>query len=524
MTFPDSDHGITVAEISPMDQPIQWRSATTAAFLGRSLRGPLNTPVLVRSVGEFSRYFGGRWKRSSLFDAVEQFFLHGGQRLYIVRVASNAQGATLKLPGPGGDLELRALDPGTTEVLRAAVDYDGIDDDIHFNLTLQRLSPDTRLVIDQEIFSGISLHRNAAEFAGDVLNESTLVEVRLPLPGSRPLATMGPAAMSRAPYILPVSRGSDGGELCDYDIVGSAIRGTGLFSLEAIDDLDLVYVPPLAPAHDLGPAVLMAAELYCSRRAALLVMDPPGHWQDARSAAAHIEAAGLASANIVSYFPRLVTAAVAGQEGTTAAGAAIAGLLCKLDAQHGPWASLESAGYAFGRSLRPQQVLQETDRHLLQRAGVNAIMAAADGRQVLRGDITMAHAAATDVLNSRLSMKRFSLKIARTIERATRWAVFEQDRALAAERVERQVEELLHLLAQRGAIFAAFVRCETHHDAPEMRSERGLAVMLTLQCAAAPEPISLTVYQTASGCRVTSTAFAPVVNVAELRHSAYDAA
>lgn len=524
MTFPESDHGITVAEISPMDQPIQWRNATNAAFLGRSLRGPLNTPVMVRSVGEFSRFFGGRWKRSSLFDAVEQFFLHGGQRLYIVRVASNAQGATLKLPGPNGELELRALDPGTTEVLRAAVDYDGIDDDIRFNLTLQRLLPDTRLVIDQEIFSGISLHRDAAEYAGDVLNESTLVEVCLPLPGSRPFATMGPAAMSRAPYILPVSPGSDGGELCDYDIVGSAIRGTGLFSLEAVDDLDLVYVPPFAPAHDLGPAAVMAAELYCRRRAAMLVMDPPRQWQDARSAAAHIEAAGLASANIVSYFPRLSSTADAGKGGATAGGAAIAGLLCKLDAQHGPWASLEAVGYALGRSLRPQQELQEPDRQVLQRAGVNAIVAAADGRQVLRGGVTMAHAAATDVLNGSLSMKRFSLKIARTIERATRWAVFEQDRALAAERVERQVEELLHLLAQRGAIFAAFVRCETHHDAPQMRSERGLSVMLTVQCAAAPEPISLTVYQTASGCRVTSTAFAPVVQIAAFRQSAYDAA
>ncbi|MGB5739117.1 MAG: hypothetical protein WBM54_07185, partial [Woeseia sp.] len=259
MTIADPDHGITVTEISPMDQPIQWRNDSTAAFIGRALRGPLNTPLLIQSVGEFTRRFGGRWKRSGLFDAVEQFFLHGGKRLYVVRVANNAFGSTLKLPTADVELQLRAREPGTTEVLRASVDYDGINDDEHFNLTVQRLSPETRLVLDQEIFGGISCDRSAAAFIGDALDDSALVELRDPLPASRPLATMGPEAHARAPYILPALRGSDGHELSDYDVVGSAVRGTGLFSLEAVDDLDLIYLPPLAPQRDAGLAAILAA-------------------------------------------------------------------------------------------------------------------------------------------------------------------------------------------------------------------------------------------------------------------------
>ena len=116
------DRGITVTEIAPMDQPIDIAPETTAAFVGRALRGPLNTPVLVHHFGEFRRRFGNSWSRSSLGPAVQQFFEHGGQNLYVVRVANNARGALLCLPADGSALVLRAMEPGSTERIRAAVD------------------------------------------------------------------------------------------------------------------------------------------------------------------------------------------------------------------------------------------------------------------------------------------------------------------------------------------------------------------------------------------------------------------
>ena len=109
----DADaRGITVTEITAMDQPIDLSAETTAAFVGRALRGPLNSPVLVSSFGEFRRRFGDIWSRSSLGPAVKQFFEHGGRNLYIVRVANNTRGAMLCLPASGTALVLRALEPG----------------------------------------------------------------------------------------------------------------------------------------------------------------------------------------------------------------------------------------------------------------------------------------------------------------------------------------------------------------------------------------------------------------------------
>ena len=106
------DHGITVTEIAAMGQPIDVSPETTAVFVGRALRGPVNTPVLVKNLAGYRRRFGDTWSRSSLGPAVQQFFAHGGSSLYVVRVANGARGAMLCLPAGGSALVLRAVEPG----------------------------------------------------------------------------------------------------------------------------------------------------------------------------------------------------------------------------------------------------------------------------------------------------------------------------------------------------------------------------------------------------------------------------
>ena len=86
--------GITVTEIAARGDPVDVTPETTAAFIGRALRGPLNIPILIHDLGEFRRYFGDVWSRSSLGPTVRHFFEHGGRDLYVVRIANNARGAS----------------------------------------------------------------------------------------------------------------------------------------------------------------------------------------------------------------------------------------------------------------------------------------------------------------------------------------------------------------------------------------------------------------------------------------------
>ncbi len=149
-----------------MDQPIGVPAETTAAFVGRALRGPLDTPVLLHSFAEFRRRFGGFWPGSSLGSAVEQFFGHGGKHVYVIRVANNARGAMICLPAQRGVLVLRAVEPGSTEKIRVAVDYDGISVEYEdlFNLTLQRVASDSGLILDQEIYRRLSCKAGKDDF------------------------------------------------------------------------------------------------------------------------------------------------------------------------------------------------------------------------------------------------------------------------------------------------------------------------------------------------------------------------
>ena len=59
--------GIVVAEEPGSDTAISRRSGTVTAFVGRTLRGPIDRPVAVQSYAEFHQIFGGLWQPSTLY-------------------------------------------------------------------------------------------------------------------------------------------------------------------------------------------------------------------------------------------------------------------------------------------------------------------------------------------------------------------------------------------------------------------------------------------------------------------------
>ncbi len=507
------DQGITVTELNATGEPVGVADISTAAFVGRALRGPLNTPVLVKSFAAFQHRFGGIWGRSSLGPAVQQFFEHGGRELYVVRVANNARGAMICLPSDHGVLVLHATEPGSTENIRAAVDYDGIDgnDHEHFNLTVQRIAPTSGLVVDQEIYRALSCRPDSERHVADVLSQSSLVSVDLPAPPGRPIATSGPGLDADDQYVGHAQRGTDGDELSDYDLVGSSRDDTGLFALNAVEHFDLLYVPPCGRHHDLGPAAVLAAELYCRKRGAMLILDPPAAWTDVGKAIDGVRESGYASSNVVTYFPRMRSKSDPVAE-PRAVGGALAGLLCKLDRHHGPWEELDQPGYGFNRDLKPAVPVSAEEGALLVREGVNVIAGAYAGRATFCGSVTLARNSQVDRRFTSLTVQRLCLHLTNTIERATRWAVFKAGGPRIALQVRAQVYAYLESLADRGAFEERHfdVQCSVDRHAYPLDAERGVTMLLAFQPADSDEFVWLTLHQSVQGCRVSSTAFAPV--------------
>ena len=324
-------------------------------------------------------------------------------------------------------------------------------------------------------------------------------------PAERPLATSRSIHSVGMDYVAQTRRGSDGEPLTDYDIVGSAEQTSGLFALDAIAHIDLLYVAVAGVESDLGPAAILVAERYARRRGAMLILDPRKEWETARDAVAGVHDAGFSSANIVSYFPRMR------QKNDPAAqprpvGGAIAGLLCKLDARRGCWETLDQPGFGLSRSLIPAMGIDTDDTARLIREGLNVIATGAAGRARVCGSVTLARVSEFDKRFESLTLRRLSLTITNTVERATRWAVFEQGGRRMADRVRQQVYAYLSVLADRGAFSERRfdVQCEWHPG-----ESNGITVMLAFRPAASDDFICLSIHQDVQGARIAATAFAP---------------
>ena len=78
--------GVYVAETSNSSRTIQGVATSITAFVGRTNRGPLNTPWTVGSLAEFEAEFGAADVSNTLAYAVDDFFANGGREALIVRV------------------------------------------------------------------------------------------------------------------------------------------------------------------------------------------------------------------------------------------------------------------------------------------------------------------------------------------------------------------------------------------------------------------------------------------------------
>jgi hypothetical protein len=469
--------GLTLA--ATRSEPIIARlpSAVTA-FVGRTLKGPAHRPVTVGSFGEFQQVFGGLWQPSPLSYAVEQFFDHGGGRAIIVRVANGARAPTISLPAGSGTLRLAGVNPGSREYLRASVDYDGIaeGDTDRFNLVIHRVrSAASELIEDQEIFRRASVNPGSGRCIADLLLRSRLVRALEPLPTHRPDRSVGPGG-SAIGYALSNADGDDGGPLTDYDIIGSAAEGTGLFSLSAADGFNFLCVPPLSREQDVGLSALLVAARYCRQRHAMLIVDPPADWTSARAALEGMRTWPFRSDNAVMYFPRVQALdRLRGRPETFASCGAVAGLLARVDEACPLWSPVHSGEMTLRPGMQPAVPVCDADRLRLAQAGINTLSVSRGGpAEGVRVDARTLAAGGSGFPDWKyLSARRLGLWVAASVERGTRWVLLEQNGPPTWARARSLVDTFLEVLAEQGAFVGAaagdryFVICDERVNRPD---------------------------------------------------------
>lgn len=130
LTYP----GVYIEEVSSGVRTITGVATSITAFVGRTLRGPVDEPTMVRSFGEFERLFGGLATDHTVAYAVQDFFGNGGAQALIVRLykpffpgdaeratalaAATAQAQTAA--NTVSEAAAKAVDPGATPASVAA--------------------------------------------------------------------------------------------------------------------------------------------------------------------------------------------------------------------------------------------------------------------------------------------------------------------------------------------------------------------------------------------------------------------
>ncbi len=251
--------GVFVEEVPPGEQPIQAVGTSTGAFIGIAEKGALDTPKLVTNWSQFVKDFGGHRRDSFLAHAVQGFFLNGGSRCFVVRVASSSAAiaqATLqdRAGTPEDTLRVQALNEGEW-ANRLSLDVaDGTKNPAtEFMLVVKE---DGAAV---ETWDDLSLDPEAENYVESVVNDgsgyvrvSDLESVTAP-PDNRPAVQSD----------VPLAGGVDGAsDITDSDYVGSSADRTGLYAFDTVDEVNSLCVPGISTQ-----TVVQAALDYCDGRA-----------------------------------------------------------------------------------------------------------------------------------------------------------------------------------------------------------------------------------------------------------------
>ena len=130
LTYP----GVYVEELESGVHTISGVATSIAAFVGRTLRGPVNDPVSINSWADFERQFGGLWLDSPLSFAVQDFFLNGGGQAIIIRLfhppyaTDDARAAALAAAQTKAQAGADAVSKAASDAVAGAADAKAVAD------------------------------------------------------------------------------------------------------------------------------------------------------------------------------------------------------------------------------------------------------------------------------------------------------------------------------------------------------------------------------------------------------------
>jgi Bacteriophage tail sheath protein len=505
--------GVYIEEVPSGVRTITGVPTAICAYVGRTAAGPIDTPVVVNSFGDFERIHGGLAVKYPLSYAVRDFFLNGGAQALVVRLYKQPGVASPPTSPPSAadglakiqigaaptrtvqaPVRLRAVSPGAwanslrVGMIPAAPSLAaqlGLPAGTQvFDLVVK--FPDTQTVAERH--RNVTFDDGPRRFDRVLASESNLIRALTPLPDPADPNTLvanyattsgsPPTPLELTPTDAGGEVGGDGLALTEPgDFLGALSTKTGLFALEKADLFNLLCIPPDARGGDLPAGVLTSALAYCVTRRAMLLIDPPTSWNSVANAAAGLSALGLSgldTRNGIAVFPSLLQPDPlrGGQLDTFVPCGAVAGVIAATDARRGVFKAPAGidAGLVGVRGLSvgggAAFSMTDDENGLLNPLGINCLRVFPVIGPVVWGARTLRGADQLADEYKYIPVRRLVLFIEETLYRGTKFAVFEPNDEPLWSQIRLNVGSFMQTLFRQGAFQgqspqeAYFVKCD----------------------------------------------------------------
>jgi phage tail sheath protein FI len=249
--------------------------------------------------------------------------------------------------------------------------------------------------------------------------------------------------------------GDNGNPPTGLELVGDPVAETGLFALESVDLFNILCIPRAAELDTTQlQAVYTAAETYCQRRRAFLIVDLPATVATVQDARDWLDQnAGLRHANAAAYFPRTLIPNPLNDFRLRNLGASgtIAGLYARTDSTRGVWkAPAGTEGSLRGVSQLAVK-LTDPQNGQLNPLGLNNLRNFDIYGNVCWGARTLDGADAQASQWKYIPVRRLALYIEESLYRGTQWVVFEPNDEPLWAQIRLNVGAFMNNLFRQGA-------------------------------------------------------------------------
>jgi phage tail sheath protein FI len=462
--------GVYIEEIGTRLKPIQGVSTSTAGFVGETERGP-TTSQLITSWLEYQRIYGSYFGATKYLPyAVEGFFKNGGQRCYIARVVTlSVTNASLTLySGNTPALIIEAIGEGSWGQ-RIAIRTKKNAEDKTFKLTVfywkdniaSVFNPDDKAnqnlpqPATVEVFENISTDKSSSNFFEIVINRrSNLIRASPPPNGNSAIPT---DTTREIPVRLTNQTGTEASpnfnDFKGYNALPSG-KSRGLISLEDIDDISILYIPNVQSVSGLSNEVVAQCEKLKDRFA---IIDVPMETADANTAAK----VGVESSYSALYCPWIrIRDPVSNLEILVPPGGQVAGIYARSDSEKGVHKA--PANEVVIGADKIEYSFNESVQNALDFKGINCIREF-PGRGIR---VWGAKTLSPDLIWKYINVRRLFIFLEKSIEKGTRWVVFEPNNEKLWASLKQTLTEFLTTIWKTGALMgetpqkAFFVKCD----------------------------------------------------------------